>query len=729
VPLLLATRTAAQSSPVKRESPEVRKLVWRGVHNVTTYELEHAIGTEASQCRSLLLAPFCLFSRAPAFVEKHHLDREELQKDVIRIRVLYYKHGYRDAIVDTSITANHDGVTVAFNVTEGEPTRIAAIRVDYDSTVISRRRVERLSLLRAGDPLDLMVLDSARLLLRDEMWNTGYADAVVDTSTSANDETNTGAAYLRLTPNARTMVGAITIQGEDRIDESTIRNMLSFREGDIYRRRDALESQRNLYESNLFRQAIVAIPSQPDSVKQVNISVTEGKLHQARVGGGFNTIDFFQAEARYSSFNTFGGARRLDFTASAGNLGARMLNGRGIFRDILQTSGTDDPDFLQPTWAASVDFLQPAFLRRPQNALGFSVFGHRRSISGVYIDRGYGAAAVFTRHVSPRAPASATYRFEITRVEASDVFFCINYGVCDDATITALRSHQKLSPVALTGFVDRSDRAFSPTQGYTARLDLEHASSVTLSDYRYNRGYFDGAAYTHFRRSPENVFAFHLRLGLVLPLAGSRSQLGISVLHPRKRFYAGGASSVRGYAENQLGPRILTIAPQDLENATTATGEPCDVTSSAVRFCDPNTGSLPDRDFEPRPLGGTSLVEGSVEYRFPTPIHRKLNGAVFIDGALVGERNLRKISDIQGLARGTGAITPGFGIRYQSPVGPIRVDVGLNPKISEDLPVVTELVQNGTRQLVPLSIRRTYSPAGGSLLSRLVLHLSIGQAF
>ena len=141
-------------------------------------------------------------------------------------------------------------------------------------------------------------------------------------------------------------------------------------------------------------------------------------------------------------------------------------------------------------------------------------------------------------------------------------------------------------------------------------------------------------------------------------------------------------------------------------------------------------GNVSSSRFQPRPLGGTSLIEGSVEYRFGTPIHRKLDAAIFLDGAIVGESSLRQLGDFSRLATGTGAITPGFGIRYMSPVGPIRVDIGINPKISEDLSVVTEIRDaNGNQTLVPLTTKRTFTPSSGSFLNRLVLHFSVGQAY
>jgi outer membrane protein assembly factor BamA len=195
---------------------------------------------------------------------------------------------------------------------------------------------------------------------------------------------------------------------------------------------------------------------------------------------------------------------------------------------------------------------------------------------------------------------------------------------------------------------------------------------------------------------------------------------GATVLHPRKRFYAGGSQSVRGYGENQLGPRILTIDPQELIDAG------CTAGSITGGTCDPNV--VGSGEFQPRPTGGTSLIEGSVELRFP--VWKKLYGAVFVDGAFVGS------GPFEDVTKGTGAVTPGFGARYLSPVGPIRVDLGVRPTLREDLSVITEVRDpvTGGRSIVKLETPMRYDPVeGGSgfrqILNRLTLHLSIGQAF
>jgi outer membrane protein insertion porin family/translocation and assembly module TamA len=746
-PALGAQGSSSDISP----TPEVRKLEFRGVSDaIDLDDLKSHIYTTATTCRSVLLAPICAFSNYRGFEERHYLDHQELARDVLRIKVYYFRKGYRETQVDTTVSPlNEKEVAVRFDIVEGPPTLLTSVDVVYDSTLLSPKKVRDLTLLHAGEPLDLFAMDTMRVSLQNALWELGYADALVDSSSVVNDSAHTAQLQFRLVPNLVTTIGNIVITGTDEISPKTVRNLLNFKVGDLYRRSTILESQRSLYESNLFKLAAIDVPQSFDTAKTVNVVLREAQLHEARVSVGFNTVDYIQTEGRFTHYNLLGGARRLDLTGTVGNLMARSLNGKGIFhrQDPDTTITGSAADFLQPTWQTSLSLTQPAFLSAPKNALAFSAFAQRRSLPAVFIDRGYGGDVTFTRTVGVRAPLSLTYRFEVTRVEANPPYFCVNFGVCDTTTIGALLGHQRLSPVLLQLQVDRSDQPLNPTTGYRAHGELEHASRFTVSDYAYNRLYGEGSLY-HGMGGKRSVLAFHLRVGFVRPLKGPR---GDNVLHPRKRFYAGGSQSVRGYGENQLGPRILTLPHGYLIHSKDINGNPCDVTSEAIRFCDPNFARdsvdknndgvfdpVGDDKFTPRPLGGTSLLEGSVEYRFPLPLVKSLQGAVFMDGAVVGERVLNPLSGVSTLAnlvRGSGAITPGFGVRYISPVGPIRIDIGFNPSRAEKLAVVTEIEENGKRTIVPLETPRLYSATGSStggfrgVLNRLTLHLSIGQAY
>jgi outer membrane protein assembly factor BamA len=716
-------------------SPEVRKLAIDGVAHVDINDLQKSISTQASKCRSLLLTPFCLFSNSPTFEFKHYLDETELHRDVLRIRLYYWKRGYRDVDVDTVVTpTGPKEVSVTFNVHENQPTVIRKLSIVYDSALINDKTRNRLTLLHAKDPLDLIVLDSMRVLFQNQLWDRGYGDAVVDTLVRVDSAAHLADVALHLSPNHPTTIGRITVTGNRNVDTRTVLNAIAFKTGDPYRQSTILESQRNLYESNLFRLAAIDVPLQFTTVKNVNIDVTEAPLHEARFGPGLNNVDFVQFQTHYTSYSLFGGARRLDLDGTVGNLFASSLQGRGIFRDVThdaETAGDSSASaapYLQPTYSASIDFRQPAFLQRPADAVGVGAFAHRNINPGVFIDNGYGGQATFTHQLATRAPLSLNYRYEINRVDASDVYFCVNFGVCDTPTIGSLRLHQSLSPLTLTGFIDRSDLPFSPTKGYVARLEFESASAYTLSDYRYNRASLDAAIYGH-RSGTKSVYAAHLRIGFVRALS---SGVEGGVLHPRKRFYSGGANSVRGYGESQLGPRILTIDASNLDTTSGIGGDRCRPTAEAVKFCNPNSANLKSSAFLPQPLGGTSLLEGSVEYRVPLPLPgalRHLVGAVFVDGGVVGSGNAGGVLRISNIVKGTGAITPGFGVRYESPVGPIRVDFGINPNRAEDLAVVTAVPDStGHVRIVPLSMTRNYSQ-GKTLLDRLTLHFSIGEAY
>ena len=718
----------------EREAPEVKDLKWSGVESVGKDDLEESIKTEETRCRSLLLTPFCLISNWSLFKDRHFLDRTELRRDMLRIRVFYWKRGWRDAQVDTVVTPKDGGVRVEFKVTEGPATRISSVRLERPGEVLTDNDVRNAMKVRAGNPLNLIALDSSIAFLEMAMWDKGYGDADARVDTIVID-TAAKAASIRASvdPKWPTTIGRISISGNERVSERTIRNSLTLKEGRLYKRNELVTSQRNLYESNLFRRAVIIVPPQGDSVKHIEITVQEAPLREIRASAGFNTIEFGQLEGRLTRYNWFGGARRLDFRAAVGNLLANSLNARFPFQEVLRrpVSEHDADQYFSPTWQASADFTQPWF-QSPRNTLGLSAFTHRRSAPAIFVEKGLGASATFTRMLATRAPASLTYRYELTRVEASDVYFCENFGICDPNDILALRDRQKLSPLALSFVTDRGDDPLDPTRGYFARADVEHASAFTVSDYRYNRVSGEYRRYKAFGRHA--VLAWRARGGWVKALESASEALigrredATVILHPRKRFYAGGAQSVRGYGENQLGPRVLTIDPGKLLNAPNDTTPAlCTRDELLAGDCD-EAATLGSSNFEPRPVGGSTLLEGSVEYRFG--IWRSLDMALFVDAAVVGE------GDVSTLTKGTSAITPGFGFRYATPVGPIRVDLGIKPRLAENLPIVTEVLDDdGFRRIVPLQQTKAYDPLEDSasgwrkVLDRLTLHLSIGQAF
>ncbi|HEX5521202.1 MAG TPA: BamA/TamA family outer membrane protein [Longimicrobiaceae bacterium] len=721
---------AAQASgDTATAHPRVERVIFHGVESVNEGLLRRSIVTRATTCRSPLMLPFCWISSAPVWKERHYLDPIELERDELRIRVFYFERGWRAAEVTAEVVPrDEDVVNVVFTVEEGEPTLVSALRVEQADSVLGRRAIERARLPAEGGPLDLVRLDSAVTFLQDRFAERGFLDATVDDSVAVDRAARLAEVDVALAPGRRSTVDTIEIRGNQKVEDHVIRVAMDLKKGQVLRRGRLLGSQRNLYESNLFRQVLVSVPPTPDSAKPVVVDVREAPLRALSAGAGFNTLDFVQVEAGYTHYDFLGGGRVLNVQGALGNLFASTLNGASIFHHVTPShlSVVERDAFLRPTWQTTVTLQQPGFRSNQANTVTLTGFARRRIVPAIAVDHGFGASATFTRKLIEGTPASAGYRYEVTRVEAGGVYYCLNFGICAPTLVSVLQQNQRLSPLVLSVFSDRGNNPVTRTAGYTARFDAEHASALTLSDFRYNRA--SGAYARYFPLRDRRVLAAHARGGWVRSIASTGTAVGLGhpedLLHPRTRFYAGGARSVRGYGENQLGPRVLTVAASALTDSTLA--HPCTAATIADGACDP--GDVASSKFDPRPLGGTRVVEGSLEYR--RPVWGPIIGAVFVDAGWVGAGG----SDI--LSGGRGAVTPGFGVRYNSPVGPIRVDLGIRPRLVERLPVVTEVVDgNGEHRLVLLSHLKEYDPIESSrslyrqIVNRLTLHLSIGEAF
>jgi outer membrane protein assembly factor BamA len=202
------------------------------------------------------------------------------------------------------------------------------------------------------------------------------------------------------------------------------------------------------------------------------------------------------------------------------------------------------------------------------------------------------------------------------------------------------------------------------------------------------------------------------------------------VTHPLKRQYAGGAFTVRGFGQNLLGPLTLLANRNDLQACNP--DDPL-VTDRNTWVCDPEDAGLTSNQAFPRPVGGENSVVANLELRFPFAAGRWI-WVAFVDVGRVWSAD----AEVSGGDRI--AWSPGVGIRYQSPVGPLRLDIGYNTSGAANYPVISELVdENGQAFLVQLgdvndeAHHFTYDPYEGTglrgFLNRLQLHFSIGHAF
>jgi outer membrane protein insertion porin family len=699
------------------DSLTVTALIFDGAAAVSTTDLKTVLFTRTSSCRLILLAPLCKLTASQLFTDRRRTTPAALGEDITALRVYYWRRGFRDAQVDTVLQPTKRGTAVTFRIVEGTPTRVASIVVTQRAPVLTAQELRHAQVLREGEPLSLIALDTMLARLHDAAWNHGYGDVRVDTSVPRPDAAHLVPVRVDIDPRYLTRVGAVDFDGNHTLSDATLRRALLLTPGTLYTHDAVLESERRLFESPALARALVVVPPAGDSVKQITVDVTEVPQHHASATVGFNTIEFGQAALQLQN-NALGAGRWLDARVNVGNLLAEQLNGQAIFRQAIVPDATDANLFLRPTYQGSLTLTQP-WIAGPRTSASLTLFGGRRSLPGVVVDEDLGAAIGVRRELANRLPVGLSYRMEQTQVRGGGVYFCAGYGICDDAAIALLQRRQRLAPVSASAWIDRSDDLENPTRGYTAVVDAEVASQVTGSDFKHQRIAADGSFYHAFGNEIERVdqaiqpklLALHGRAGFVRP---------DGILHPRARFYAGGMQSVRGFAENELGPEVLEVRRSSLIAAG------CTDATIANGSCDPAT--VPSSELFTRPTGGSTLLEGSAELRIP--FGRLIGGVAFVDGAYVGT------SGLDSPTHGRGAITPGAGLRYRSPLGVLRFDVGVRPVGAQTLPVVVAVPNGvGGDSIVRLSNEKSYSPidpSTGTLHSiarRLVVHFAMGQAF
>jgi outer membrane protein assembly complex protein YaeT len=175
---------------------------------------------------------------------------------------------------------------------------------------------------------------------------------------------------------------------------------------------------------------------------------------------------------------------------------------------------------------------------------------------------------------------------------------------------------------------DTSDNKLNPTRGVVLRGELDHSTSALISTESFFKLLLEARHYYPLRE--KLILASRFTVGGIQPYAGSDN------VPSNVRFFAGGPGSIRGYAPNRVGPL----------------------------------------DSQGRPIGGDSLLAGSVEVRFP--IRGDLGGVVFVDaGNVYSGSPAYDLSDLR--------VGVGPGIRYNTPIGPFRLDFGiaLNPRTGD----------------------------------------------
>jgi len=707
---LLALLTPSSTQAQSIEDREVKQLQFEGNETYTDKELRQAILTEVTSCRTFLFVfplPFCPLTNWGFAHSREYLDEGELPRDVLRLSLFYRQRGFRQVAVDTAVARGDAEATVTFQIVENQPTIVGSLEVLGTEGVLDSVEVWSRIPMRVGDPLDLLVLGQGEQALVQRLQTDGYIGATVLREYFIPRDSLTAEVSLQVVPGDRVRIGAVTIDAGGAVSDDVVEDFLAFQSGQYFDPEKILDSQRVLYGLDAVRWANITtdVRATDDTLADVNVQVATAPKRAVRGGLGISTVRCVEVQGSLTNRNFLGGARSLSLTGSLSNILAKSLGGKFPCNSV----GTADV-YRELNYNLGLTFRQPRVFG--PNSIEAGIFGTRESVPDLYVKNSIGGQLALSRRLMPTMVVTLSYRPELTNFdpESADVYFCVNFGLCQPEDIALLSEKRWLAPVRLGLRWDRANDPFQPTDGYYMNGEVERASSLTGSEYRYLRLALEAAKF-HLLRE-KTVLAGRVRTGYVVPTSAnifsSEEQPQDEIIFPSKRFYAGGPWSVRGVGLNLVGPTVLVFNEED-----------CPGVMPDLEQC---AAELPPQAFDQRPTGGNLLLEANLELRYS--ISSKLTTTAFLDFGLVTEGAFDLDPSI---------LTPGVGLRYSSPVGPFRLDFGYDPSSVTLLPVVASL-SNG--EIIELDRPVLYDPytydnpsVFTEFFRRIQVNLSIGEAF
>jgi len=682
----------------------VRGLRFDGNHALDDYTLSSAIATTKSGW--FATNPFV---RWLGLGEKRYFDEQEFRRDVVRLVLLYRQSGYMSAVVDTNVVRTTRDSYVTFRIHEGEPVRVARLDVLGVAGILDTARLRRALPLQVGDPFNRFLLQASADTIAARLRNAGHPYAEVLRNFDSEAGVLRAEVTLEAIPGPLMRVGDVIIRGLVDVDTATVRRMLTVRPGERFRQEALYESQRALYGMGVFRSANVLLVDSllptgqdvaADSTVRILVQLQEGPQHRVRFGLGYGSVECLRAQTGWTANDFLGGARTLDVSVRASKIGGVAPN---------STSQLCKPFFSDTSWkldtlnyTLGVTLRQPGFLSRAHNA-SVGVFAERRSEFQVYTREAVGGNVDVTFNARRQIPVTVGYAYSVGKTTAEPAVYCSIFRVCTDSSQAFLKNRRPFAAVTLTAVRGRVNNVLDPTEGSLITATLLHASRAVGSQatYEFNRGEFEVARYHPIGR--RTVFAWRVRGGTILPQKITLSGQRVGFVPPDQRFYGGGPNSVRGYGRNALGPRVYIITGDTLTQVDTVVA-----------------GGKVFSGVDAAPTGGNTAFVLNAELRVPSPIFaQRMRLGLFVDVGQVWERGDEVLS-IQGVR-----VTPGAGVRFTTPLGPVRVDVAYNGYPDERGPLLLQTPDS------IVQIRPDYPPIGTtkSFWQRLVLQFAVGQAF
>jgi outer membrane protein insertion porin family/translocation and assembly module TamA len=254
-------------------------------------------------------------------------------------------------------------------------------------------------------------------------------------------------------------------------------------------------------------------------------------------------------------------------------------------------------------------------------------------------------------------PFRLGYTLEFGQTQAEGAVLCAVFLRCNPADQQDIQGRKRFAVASGSLQQSRLDNPVAPRSGYAWALELRTGNPLLGSDsgLSFQKATADISLYRPVTR--HITFASRVRGGLI---AG-----GNGPPPPQERLYAGGAGSDRGFGENELGPLVYLIDQSNL-TPTFLKGDSLGYVTALPQASAARTV----------PTGGNALVILQNELRIRDPFFPDLFEYVpFVDAGQLWtrEQGTNKIN-LDRLI-----VTPGLGVRYFSPVGPIQANAGYNP--------------------------------------------------
>jgi outer membrane protein insertion porin family len=563
----------------------------------------------------------------------------QLEAAASAIRGIYLRRGFAQVKVDPAANelepaAQGEGrVRPVIVISEGALLRIGGITFTGNTAFEADALATRI-VTASGQPYYEPQVIQDRETLLTAYLNEGYATAVITVAPQVVDDSAVDIRF-DVAEGPQSIVDHVLIVGNVRTDPRVIEREVQLRPGEPLGLDDLFETRRRLGALGLFRRIrITEIPHGESNRRDVLIAVEEAPSTTIGYGGGLELSERLVSGDAGAAEEQFELAPRGFFEIGRRNLGGRNRS-VNLYTRLSLRSSRDREDtgsaFGFPEYRVVATYREPRTFG--WNADVTITGALEQGVRSTFKFARKGVNAEILRRVSPTIRTSARYTLGTTRT------FDEILTEEEQATIDRIFPQVRLSVLSATVARDTRDDALEPTRGFFLTGEGSLAARAMGGQVGFIRSFVQAHAYRELPFGRRNIFAGRIAIGLadgfpyevqvVNPDGTVETQI-LEDLPASERFFAGGDTTMRGFALDSV-------------------GTPATITANGF------------------PRGGNGLVMFNGEIR--VPVWRDIGAAVFIDAGNVFDR-------VTNVDLGELRAAAGVGLRYRSPVGPLRFDVG-----------------------------------------------------